>query len=195
MYSVKYSKNCYNKIGKTPLKVPRSVTSAQQRNSIPVIVNGVHYPSVSAAANDHKIVIATARNRLNDPRDTSWQYADPSKRRVSNVARPVVVGTTIYASVSQAAAKQGVSEKTVRKYISTLAEWQYLDQLSEAEKTQLVNLDASLLTEGSFKHGRPVVVGTVEYSSIAKAAKAYNICSKTVRKRINSPNFPDWEWA
>jgi len=193
-YIRKYRNNTYNRIGlnETP-KVLQ--TTNQQHNSIKVLAYDVTYKSVSAAARANGICLSTARNRLNDPNDLNWRFAENLRRAVSNVARPVVVDNTYYASVSIAAAANGVSEKTVRKNIREKANWNNFDTLTPEEKEKIPNLNALINESGSFLHGRRVQVRNEIFPSIKKAAQAFNIDPRTVRKRINSTNFPDWKWA
>lgn len=189
----KYKLNCYNLLGKVELKkVEKPFTLLH--NSISVLVYGKTYPSISAAAQTYNISLSVAKNRLNDPLDNNWQYIDSSRRAVSNVARPVVVDSTYYPSVNTAAGNN-VTEKTVRKYIRELPNWRYFDTLTLDEQKQIINMDSQSFSAGSFRHGRRVKVGNQIYDSIIKTGEAYNICSQSVRKRINSKNFPDWSWA
>ena len=50
-------------------------------------------------------------------------------------------------------------------------------------------MDSQSFSAGSFRHGRHVKVGNQIYDSIIKTGEAYNICSKSVRKRIDSKYF------
>jgi hypothetical protein len=188
-YIQKYKKNTYNKISFVEIVEVNNVN--QQYNSIKVIVDGQLFPSISAAARAHGISISTARNNLDSSTILNWEYAN-SKRQVSNVAKPVVVDNKFYSSVAIAAAKNGISVKTLRKKIKTLDNWHYYDELSSEEKTKVTNVDKN----SSFAHGRKVQVRDVIYSSIRQAATAHGIADKTVRKRINSKNsqFADWKW-
>lgn len=190
----KYKLNCYNLLGKVELKkVEKAFT--QLHNSVPVLVYGNTYTSISAAAQTYNIGLSVAKNRLNKPLDNNWEYLDSSRRAVSNVARPVVVDSTYYPSVNTAAAGNNVTEKTVRKYIRELPNWRYFDTLTLEEQKQIISMDSQSFSAGSFRHGRRVKVGNQIYDSIIKTGEAYNICSKSVRKRIDSKYFPDWSWA
>ena len=102
-------------------------------------------------------------------------------------------------SVSTAAAGEGVHEKTIRKYIKERPNWNDFDELSLEQKNAVPGLDEKIITsqqsQGAYKTGRPVQVGNKTFSSIFQAGKAYNIIRRSVVKRINSKNFPYWQWA
>ena len=57
------------------------------------------------------------RIRLNNPKDLNYIYKDANKWAISSVERSVIVDSNYYESVSMAAAKNGISEGTVRKNI------------------------------------------------------------------------------
>lgn len=197
-YILKVKKNCYNILGLIAIKTTSIISQAklnQMINSIPVIVNGVEYISISEAARTHGISSSTARSQLNNPNIINWQFKDPSKRVESNVARPVVVNNYFYPSVSVAAVQEGISEKTIRKYIHNNPNWDYYDQLTPIQKKNIINPNDIKGSLGVFVRGRSVKVGTTIYSSIYRAALAHNINQKTVYKRIKSKNFPEWEWG
>lgn len=112
------------------------------------------------------------------------------------LARAVVINDNYYASVSLAAVSEGMSEKTVRKNIKIKSNWNFFDQLSENQKNNIKNLNKQIgdVKNKTYKLGRPVQVGTQIFPSIRKTAFVFSIDSHTVRKRINSNNFPDWKW-
>lgn len=197
-YARKYLTQCFNQIGLLAIE-SRPSANNQQRNSIPVIVRRRNYPSISAAADAHGVTLNMARNLLNDPANTEWVFADPSRRLVSNVARPVVINNVYYPSVSSAAAAQGCNEDALRSRIQTRDNWNYYDQLTPDQRIAIINQHEIVVTAGVFRQGRRVKVvengQEIIYPSIIKTANAYNICSRSVRKRIKSLNFPGWSWA
>lgn len=115
---------------------------------------------------------------------------------MTGLAKPVVVGHTYYISVSMAAAKEGITEKTVRKNIQTKSDWAYFHQLTPSEKTRISNLTDQLRQsqKTAFQPGRPVQVGDVVFPSLNAAAKAASIHPRSARKRIESIHFSDWKW-
>jgi hypothetical protein len=109
-------------------------------------------------------------------------------------------------SVSIAAAAEGISEKTLRKYIklkpcSKFARqgpnWNFFDLLTDKQKKKIPQLDENIQASnaGGYKLGRSVQINNQIFSSIRKAGIVFNIDSHTVRKRIESKNFVDWKWA
>jgi hypothetical protein len=149
-YIQDYRDNTYNQMGLTEIK---QVEPGQNRpNSIPVMVDGTIFPSVSAASREYGIALATARNNLNSSAIKNWQYVDQQKRRASNVARPVVVNNCYYPSVALAAAGEGISVKTVGKLIKENQNWCYFDELSLEDKANVTGIIES--QEDSFVHGK-----------------------------------------
>ena len=59
------------------------------------------------------------------------------------------------------------------------------------------HLDKRIITsnKGGFQLGRRVRVNDQIFPSISQAGKTFNITPRTVRKRVNSPNFADWQWS
>lgn len=194
----KYKDNCYNQLGKVEIKKTNLSSTTQVHNSIPVIVYGKQFPSISSAAAAYNISVSVAKNHLNDLQDLNWQYVDSSRRSVSNVACPIVIDGRFYPSVSMPASAYNITDKTLRKYIKERPNWCYFDSLTLEEQENIlksVSPTQSTTTLGSFRHGRRVNVGGTIYNSIKSAATAHKIDPRTVRKRINSKNFLDWSWA
>lgn len=96
-----------------------------------------------------------------------------------------------------AGAANGVSEKTVRKYIKVKSNWNYLDKLTDKQQKKIPNLNENILpsSKGGYNLGRSVQIKDQTFSSILKASTAFNIDPHTVRKRIASSNFIDWKWS
>ena len=194
IYIEKYKDNLYNiAVGKTKKKATPNPT----RNSIPVIAQNKEFNRINEAARFFDVNYSTMRIRLNNPKDLNYIYKDANKRGISSVARSVIVDGNYYESVSMAAAKNGISEGTVRKNIREKKNWNYLDTLSDSEKKLIPNLEEKIKTSnvGRFKHGRPVLVDDQIFPSINQAAKIFDLSSNSsVHKRIKSPNFPNWRW-
>lgn len=135
-----YKSNCYNTLAVAPIK-QKNLNKIKQPNSIPVLIDGKKFLSISEAARFYKVTPSTMRHRLNNPDYKTWAYANPTKRSMISLARPVVVGGTYSVSVSMAAAKEGVNDKTVCKNIKTKTDWVYFDQLNKTSKMNISNLD------------------------------------------------------
>lgn len=122
----------------------------------------------------------------------------------TNLARAVVVNDKYYLSVSLAGAAEGLSEKTVRKYIKTKLNWNYFDKLTDKQKKEIPDLNETIRVskKKGYKLGQRVWVDNQVFSSILKTSKAFNVDSRTVRKisrsletsGIESPNFVNWKW-
>ena len=117
------------------------------------------------------------------------------KQVATNLARIDCVNDKYYLSVCLAGAAEGLSEKTVRTYIKTKRNWNYFDKLTDKQK-KIPNLNETMRVskKKGYKLGREVWVDNQVFSSIFKTSKAFNIDSCTVRKKIESPNFVNWQW-
>lgn len=196
-YIKKYKSNCYNQILPNKNSKKRINTKNTRSNSIAVKINNQNFVSISEAARYFNISLSTVRLRLNNSSYKNWNYINNKKRLTTSLARAVVVNDNYYLSVSLAAAKECISERTVRKNIKTKSNWNFFDQLSETQKNKIKNLNEQICNakQTTYKLGRSVQVGTTVFSSIRKTANSFLIDSHTVRKRINSINFPEWKWA
>lgn len=192
-YIQKYAPNVYNSLRKES----EQRSTNYQPNSIPIIAYNDTFISISEASRFFGISSSTIRLRLNDPTNLNWKYKDFNQQSATDLARPVVVGTFYYASVSSAAANNGISENKVRTNIKKEKIWNYFDKLTKKEKQKVISNPKNQTTfkEGKYKLGRCVFVKEHFFPSIKSASKFFSIDSHTVRKRIKSPNFPDWKWG
>lgn len=62
----------------------------------------------------------------------------------TNLARAVLINDKYYLSVSLAGAAEGLSEKTVRKYIKTKLNWNSFDKLTDKQKKEIPDLDETI---------------------------------------------------
>lgn len=161
-----YRKQCYNRICLNI--VNKTIPQVNRQNSIPIIGMGQYFESISEACRYFGFSQSTIRSRLNSPKYDNWFYANPQKRVSTHLARAVVVCNDYYMSVSTAAAALGISEKTIRKI--------------------------KLVNQTGYSQGRSVQVKDQIFTSIRQTSLAFEIDSHTVRKRIESLNFPDWKW-
>jgi group I intron endonuclease len=176
-----------------------SVTPSSRRNSIPVIVNGIFYPSVREAAHTNNMTISAARRCLNNPNNTNWSYVNPTKRKHSSLSKMIVIEGVLYPSLNLTCSVLNLSAKTLRKFLRDpeKLDWNYFSDLSESEQKKILDAHPEIRELPRYPEGRPVRVGDVIYPTIVACAKEHNINPTTVQKRIHSrnPRFQDWFWA
>lgn len=167
-----------------------------RRNSIPVVVHGISYPSIREAAHMKNMTIQAAHRCLNDPNNTNWSYMNPALQKHSSISKMIVIEGVLYPSLNLACSALNKSAKTIRKYLCDpqKVDWNSFSDLSEAQQNTFLDAHPEICELPKYPEGRSVRVGDIIYPTIAKA---YNIAPKTVRKRIQSKNpcFQDWFWV
>jgi hypothetical protein len=194
-YIQKYQNQLYNLMSIRKIKPISKISN--RSNSIPIRVDDEIFTSISEASRHFGVSLSTIRSRLNNPNSLNWSYINKERQVATNLARAVVIDDKYYLSVSIAAAGEGISEKTVRKNIKVKSNWNYFDMLTDQQKKEIPKLDERIQVSNTkgYRLGRRVQVNNQIFSSIRKASQAFNIDSRTVRKRIESSNFVDWKWV
>lgn len=115
----------------------------------------------------------------------------------------MVVDTNFYPSVVLAAEAHSLTVDSVHRNIAEKTNWNFFYELDPATQAEIRRLNPEAANaSASYRNGRRVLVKDPRdpskekiFSSIVKAAEAYNINTKSVRKRCNSVNFPNWQWV
>jgi group I intron endonuclease len=145
-YIQQHQGHVYNQMSVGEIKQPLN-DNVQTHNSIPVIVYGREFTSVSAAARENNTSLSSASYHLNNPDNLSDKnYVDMNRRAVTNVAKPVFIGPLfenniltgrLFASVALAAANLRINDKTLRKYIREKPDWNYFYSLPIEEQQEI----------------------------------------------------------
>lgn len=200
-YILQHKDACYNHSTKCLnnflTKTKKTFKKVVYVNSISVNIDGNHFESISEASRFLKVSLSTIRLKLNSDKYPTWNYINEKKRLRLPMSKPVVINNFYYLSVNSAASKLGISEKTVRKTIKKQPDWHFFADLSKRQKQAISNLDEQIVVAKakSYILGRRVRVKNHIFASIRQTASLFSIDSHTVRKRINSSNFPEWLWA
>jgi hypothetical protein len=141
-YIQKYQDNIYNTMSIREIKKISIISN--RANSIPIKIDDQIFNSISQASRHFGVSLATIRARLNNPQYPNWSFMNKERQVATNLARAVVVNDKYYLSVSLAGAAEGLSEKTVRKYIKTKLNWNYFDKLTDKEKKEIPDLDETI---------------------------------------------------
>ena len=134
-------------------------------------------------------------NKKPGGKQASLSHDDETKAKMSANSpfkKPVSAEGVIYESQVAAAAAHGLFKRGLEWRLKSpnWPDWYYLDENGEPD---LSRVDYSMKAVG----GQPKKVSAegVTYESRTASAAAHGISKSGALVRINSPNFPDWQWA
>ncbi|WP_445480364.1 hypothetical protein ACULLL_09415 [Lysinibacillus irui] len=94
-------------------KTKKMIESVKKANSKHIIIDDVHYESVTSASNQLKIGISTINYRLNSDNFPSYKRLMPKKELKIN-DHPCKVGNQVFDSITEAAKHYGISTHAMR---------------------------------------------------------------------------------
>nr|YP_009367907.1 putative site-specific DNA endonuclease [Hazenia capsulata]ARK14901.1 putative site-specific DNA endonuclease [Hazenia capsulata] len=136
-------------------KIEKLSKLSNRTNSIQIKANDEIFQNISEASKLFGVSPSTIRSRLNNPKYSNWSYINKERQVATNLARGVVIEDKYYLSVSMAAAAEGISEKTLRKYIKLKPNWNFFDMFTDKQKKEILQLNESIRTSnaGGYKLG------------------------------------------
>lgn len=177
---------------KNSLQKNRKVT--KQKTSIPIIIDGIEYESVTFAAKQLNIDRQKLKHRLKSPFFQNYLFVDDERNMKYNkhsILNPyehkrkkVMIMGIEYPSITDAATSLNKSHFYITWRLSSKSypDWYYMDN------------EVELIDTGIPRNKKVSVLG-VTYESITMAAEKSGISRENVRYRIKSKNFPDYYYV
>ena len=157
---------------------------------VPVVIDGINYPSITAAAAKLGVSYEAVRYRLSSPDYPNYRRKDEIKRprtlRTPRTGKPVFVDGVEYPSMREAERALRLPPNVIYTRVSSPSHPNYYRK-GESKAPH------------RWKPGAPkaVIIDGVEYSSITQAVealRALRLSYQKVRDRANDPTFPNYQW-
>ncbi len=159
------------------------------RQNTPIMVDGVNYPSIKAAAEKLDIKYEVVRYRLKSPNYPTYHRKDevklpkPLQSPNNQCLVPVIVDGVEYPSMREAERALGLPPNVIYNRVKSPSHPNY-HRKGEAKEPARRKSGTS----------KAVIVDGVEYFSLNHAATVLRIASTRIRDRADSPRFPNYQW-
>lgn len=153
-------------------------------DTVVVVICGMEYPTISAAATALNLSSDVIRRRLDSPleRWKDWTRKGQTKPQTrSRASREVIIDGVRYASVNLAAKSLGLTFNTVYGRCESTAEQFDHYQFADPEPTR----------QSSRVNGIEVMVYGQRYKTLLSAAKAKGVCSMTLSRKMLCHRHPE----
>ena len=147
----------------------------------PCTVDGVRYPSLSAAAKALGVKVGTLQSRLLSPNFPVYASERHPKVDIKPRGQPCTINGIEYVSEKGAARALGISLGSLLSRLRSSNHRGYVSRYRSKEKRR--------------RHPIPCNIAGVEYASISDASRKLGITDQTTKRRLASPNFPDYASA
>lgn len=161
---------------------------ARPRLAEGVFISGEYFPSIAKAANAYNLTTGSVSHRCRSSNYPDWIFGSEEKQRAEEVCSDfssnpisVTIDGVYYSSQSQAAKAHSIDINTLKKRCKShsFPSW------------ECVGLAKSLP-----KDGRPGLIGVeidgVFYRSISEASNKTGISRPTIKKRLESDDWPEY---
>ena len=153
-------------------------TMRKNKLSHPCIVGGVHYESEKKASETLGIDASTVRRRLQSSNFPEYVSKHRQKKVRKAPSHPCVIDGVHYESEKRASETLGIYTNTLRRRLQSLNFPEYVSK--------------HLPKKDRRTRSHPCTVDGVHYESEKDAAEDLGIYTRTLRRRLQSSNFPEY---